>query len=113
MPLPAGQSGAGVATAALDTEPEDVALLEVEAEVVEASSSSDDETVDDFELAEACVEADPSVDVTVAELRSLAIVVPFSVVCAAVLDVVVLSGHVLPGLQGSTEQHPRKPFAQL
>lgn len=29
---------------------------------------------------------------------------------ALVVEVSLLSGHVPPGLQGSTEQHPRKPF---
>ena len=79
MPLPPGQSGAGVAIAALDAETEAVALLDVEAEMVEVPSFLVDETVDDFELAEACVEADPSVDVTVDALLSPSTVVPLLV----------------------------------
>lgn len=79
MPLPAGQSGAGVAIAALDVDTEAVALLDVEAVMLEVPSFLDDETVDDLELAEACVEADPWVDVTVAVLLSPSTSVPLLV----------------------------------
>lgn len=80
MPLPAGQSGAGVAIAALEVEAESVALLDVEAEMVDVPSFLEDETVDDFESTEACVEADPRVDVTAVVLPSPSTVVPLLVV---------------------------------